>query len=1246
MIDMWQHRLSLRQLSRLLMAVVLSMVLVMTGLASVVAKGPEFERVFRESGVMMLLIDPDTGNIVEANDAAAEFYGYPIEQLQQMTIQQINTFTAEQVAEERTLAQAEGRNYFLFRHRLASGEIRTVEVHSRPYRFNEQNLLFSIINDITPGRHEAQDLWHYQERLEAMVDAQVNELERNRKLQIWLLAGALLIQAVVITALALNIQRRRQLERERRRTTAALELSSERLREAQRIARVGSWELNHINQRFTCSDEMYRLLDLDPSESDSSYRKALSRLHPEDRQRIRAVYSEALRSGKTYEIKHRLLLPGDIVKHVSVCAETLYTPEGEPLQTLGTVQDITEQQLTQQALTALATTFAPLAGEAFYEAVCRHLVDALGLEYAFVARFEKDCERAEVLAGWSDEGIIHRFSYDLHGSPCSDVLKQHQLVCATGIQTKYPEDYMLADMGAQAYIGSALLDKQQQAVGLLVVMSRKPLLQPQIATNLIQLFVDRVSAEMQRNEAEQLIAQADRYRQVVLKFSSRFINLPLNQIESALDDALCEIGSFFDADRCYLFEYDFERKTASMTLEWCAEGVKPGAHKLQQLPMSEFPNWISLHGRGEPVVIADLEQVPDPFIVEILKSHGTKSLIGQPLMVRGHCTGFVGISSMRHRDKFGSETVALLKLFAELLVSLRRRELHESQLRLSASVFDNANEGIMITNPDGNIVSVNNAFTRTTGYDADEVLGRNPAFLNSDLQGKHFHASMWQALQRDGHWSGEVWNRHKDGELYAVLQKVNAFYDEAGRLQGYVALLSDITTLKLQQKQLEQIAHFDPLTGLPNRTLLADRLQQAMAQANRHGTSIAVLFIDLDGFKAVNDTHSHAVGDQLLVQVARRMKRVMRDEDTLARLGGDEFVAVLQNLEHPDASTPVLERLLQAAAEPVQLDELELAVSASIGVVFYPQQESLDADQLQRQADQAMYQAKQAGKNRYHLFDVERDRAVRDQHESLERIRDALYSEEFRLFYQPKVNMRTGEVIGCEALIRWQHPERGLLPPAAFLPVIENHPLAIELGHWVLCTALDQQVSWKQAGMRLQVSINIDAIHLQHASFVERLDKELQQRPTIQPGDLELEILETTALDDVVQISDIITACQRLGVGFALDDFGTGYSSLTYLKRLPAELLKIDRSFVRDMLDDPDDLAILDGVIRLAQAFRRSVIAEGVETQAHCQALLELGCELGQGYAIARPMPEDELPTWLLKWSEQWQAEAETESAQ
>jgi diguanylate cyclase (GGDEF)-like protein/PAS domain S-box-containing protein len=1237
-------RFSRPQLNRMLLAVMLSMLLVVSGLASVVAKGPEFEQVFRESGVIMLLIEPDSGRIVEANAAAAAFYGYSIEQLQRMSIQQINTFTPEQVAQERALAATEGRNYFLFRHRLANGEIRTVEVHSRPYYFNEQNLLFSIINDITPGRHAAQDLWHYQERLEEMVDAQVYELERSRKRQIWLLAGGLLVQALVIIILILNIQRRRQLERERRRTTAELELNSKRLREAQRIAKVGSWELDHSSGRFTCSEEMYRLLDLVPADNGANYRRAVSRMHPDDRERIRETYTRALKERTPYEIVHRLLLPGNIVKHISVRAETLYAPNGTPLQTLGTVQDITEQQLTRQALTALATSFAPLSGEAFYEAVSRHLVESLGLEYVFVAQLSRDMSRAEVLAGWSADGSLSPFCYDLEGSPCADLLRQHQLVCATDVQHLYPRDRLLVDMGAQAYIGSALLDKQQQPVGLLVALNRRPLQQAEMATALMHLFVDRVGAEMQRSRAEQQRAQADRYRQIVLKFSSRFINLPLNQIETALADAMSEIGRFFNADRCYLFDYDFEHQTVSMSFEWCAPGVEPQAARLQQLPMSKFPGWIEQHVRGEPVVVSDVDQAPDPFMVEILRAQGTLSLVDQPLMLKGKCIGFIGIVSIRRREQFSSETVAFLQLFAELLVSLKRREQHERQLRLSASVFDNANEGIMIIDPQGHIVSVNQAFTRTTGYSADEVVGRDPSFLRSERQDTTFYSDMWQALQRDGHWSGEVWNRHKAGRLYAVLQKINAFYDDAGQLQGYVALLTDITTLKLQQKQLKQIAHFDPLTGLPNRTLLAERLQQAMAQANRHDISIAVLFIDLDGFKAVNDTHSHAVGDQLLVQVAQRMKRAMRDEDTLARLGGDEFVAVLQNLETPDAATPVLERLLQAAAEPVQLGELELAVSASIGVVFYPQQEPLDADQLQRQADQAMYQAKQAGKNRYHLFDVERDRAVRDQHESLQRIRDALQQNEFRLFYQPKVNMRSGKVVGCEALIRWQHPERGLLPPAAFLPAIQNNALAIDLGHWVLCTALDQVVRWKQAGLRLQVSVNVDAIHLQHSSFLPHLKQALQARPQIEPGDLELEILETTALDDVAQVSDIITACRQLGVGFALDDFGTGYSSLTYLKQLPVELLKIDRSFVRDMLDDPDDLAILDGVIRLAQAFRRSVIAEGVETQAHCQALLDLGCELGQGYAIARPMPEQELSRWLDQWSRQWSTETKSDN--
>jgi len=393
-----------------------------------------------------------------------------------------------------------------------------------------------------------------------------------------------------------------------------------------------------------------------------------------------------------------------------------------------------------------------------------------------------------------------------------------------------------------------------------------------------------------------------------------------------------------------------------------------------------------------------------------------------------------------------------------------------------------------------------------------------------------------------------------------------------------------------------------------------------------------VVFIDLDGFKAINDIHGHDVGDQLLITVAQRMRLVLRDGDTLSRQGGDEFVAVLVDLPNAAACTPLLQRLLDGASAPVQADAQVVQVSASMGVTFFPQPQEMDGDQLLRQADQAMYQAKQSGKNRYHFFDTEQDRSVRCLHESLERIRRALDEREFVLFYQPKVNMRTGIVIGAEALIRWQHPERGLLAPAFFLPLMTAHPMAIELGEWVLDTAMAQIEDWKQSGLELPVSVNIDAIHLGQTDFVERLRKRLAAHPAVAVGDLELEVLETSALQDVAHVSSLILACQEMGVGFALDDFGTGYSSLTYLKRLPAGLLKIDQSFVRDMLDDPDDLAILDGVLGLARTFRRQAIAEGVETLAHGEFLLQFGCQLAQGYAIARPMPAEDMPVWLSTW--------------
>jgi diguanylate cyclase (GGDEF)-like protein/PAS domain S-box-containing protein len=561
------------------------------------------------------------------------------------------------------------------------------------------------------------------------------------------------------------------------------------------------------------------------------------------------------------------------------------------------------------------------------------------------------------------------------------------------------------------------------------------------------------------------------------------------------------------------------------------------------------------------------------------------------------------------------------------------RKLAEQKLQLAASVFSHAREGIMITDPQGVIIEVNDTFTQLTGHAHDDAIGQTPRLLQSGKQSADFYASMWAELTAIGHWTGEIWNRHQSGELFAVMQTISAVRDAQGVLQNYVSLFTDITPMKAHQQQLEYIAHYDLLTHLPNRVLLADRLQQAMVQSQRRHLSLAVAYLDLDGFKAVNDMHGHHVGDELLVTLSKRMKEALREGDTLARMGGDEFVVVLVDLAQPSDCEPVLQRLLHAASAPVaQVAGAPLQVSASIGVALFPQDDA-DADLLLRHADQAMYLAKQAGKNRYHVFDVQADTAIKSQREGVDQIQRALTQNEFVLHYQPKVNMVTDEVVGAEALIRWQHPDRGLLAPGLFLPTIENHALAVDMGEWVIHTALAQMAVWHAQGLRVRVSVNIGARQLQQPDFVKRLGAQLACFPTVPPACLELEILETSALADIAEVSATLRACMDMGVQFALDDFGTGYSSLTYLRHLPASVLKIDQSFVRDMLVDPDDLAIVSGVIGLAANFGRQVIAEGVETRQHGLQLKAMGCEVAQGYGIARPMPAHALPGWVANRS-------------
>lgn len=570
--------------------------------------------------------------------------------------------------------------------------------------------------------------------------------------------------------------------------------------------------------------------------------------------------------------------------------------------------------------------------------------------------------------------------------------------------------------------------------------------------------------------------------------------------------------------------------------------------------------------------------------------------------------------------------------------NITKRKKDEENLRLSASVFSNSREGIIITSRDNKILNINNAVERITGYSKEDLLGKNPKILSSGKDSKSFYADMWEAIKNQGYWSGEVTNRHKNGTVYIELLTISAVKDSENNILNYVALFSDITSTKEQQKRLEYIAHYDALTGLPNRVLFSDRLHQAMAQTRRNKSMLAVVYIDLDGFKEINDVYGHDHGDILLSTISARMSEVTRDGDTIARIGGDEFVAVLLGLKKQEECIPMLKRLLNKSSEAVYHNDLVMKVSASIGVSFFTYEDMLDADQLIRYADQAMYQAKVLGKNRFHVFDADKDASNRTHHQKIENIKNALYNNEFVLYYQPKVNMKTGETVGLEALIRWNHPINGVMAPGEFLPILNGHTFSIAIGEWIIEEAIKHIEQWKTLGFNFIVSINIDAIHLLQGNILEYIKTLFLKYPKVNSNDFKLEILETSALEDITQVVQVMEDCNKFGISFSLDDFGTGYSSLTYLKRLPVSELKIDKSFVRDMLHDTDDLIILNGIINLANTFQRDVIAEGVESIEQGLILLRMGCEVAQGYVIAKPMPMDEIVKWVkeFKVNKKW----------
>ncbi|HIJ61532.1 MAG TPA: EAL domain-containing protein [Rhodospirillaceae bacterium] len=624
----------------------------------------------------------------------------------------------------------------------------------------------------------------------------------------------------------------------------------------------------------------------------------------------------------------------------------------------------------------------------------------------------------------------------------------------------------------------------------------------------------------------------------------------------------------------------------------------------------------------------------------VLLSAGGLAGVALWISVRHIVRPILGITSAMERLAGGDRTVDVpslgmngeigqmaeaVKVFKENAIRIDR--MTETELRLAAAALE-AHEGLVITDAEGVILRVNHAFCESSGYSAEEIVGKTPRILKSGRQDTAFYAELWGTLLRTGSWQGEIWNRRKNGEIHPKWLKIKAVYGADGAITHFVASHIDITERKATERKIKDLAFYDPLTGLPNRRLLMDRLQQAFASKSRDGRERALLFVDLDHFKTLNDTLGHSKGDVLLQAVGQRLSACLRNADTVARLGGDEFVVLLETLsESPDEAAAqagaIGEKLRHVLGKPYQLADLEFNITPSIGIALFGN-DCDGPDELLKNADIALYQAKAVGRNTVCFFDPDLQAASQARNALEKDLRLGLKSDQLFLLYQPQVEM--GEVIGAEALIRWRHPERGIVSPAEFIPLAEETGLILQMGQWVLTTVCQQLAQWahRPEMASLTVAVNVSACEVRQPEFVNDVLAAIH-RAEADPNKIKLELTETMLVNDVEEIIAKMNALQNHGVRFSLDDFGTGYSSLSYLKRLPLSQLKIDRSFVTDVSTNSHDAAIAKTIVALGQTLGLKVIAEGVETEGQRQLLASYGCHTYQGYLFSRPVPKEAL---------------------
>lgn len=935
---------------------------------------------------------------------------------------------------------------------------------------------------------------------------------------------------VGVLGVARDITQRKQAEIALRRSEILHE-------EAQRVAGLGHWELDHSSGELRWSDQTYRLFEWTREKLAPTYAAFLERIHPDDRARVDEAFATSIRERTPYAITHRLLLPEGRVRHVEERGETFFADGGQPLRSLGTVQDVTERMEAEIAL-------------------------------------GRELDNVRMMLATMTDGYVRT---DLAGR-------------ILGVNPAY----------------CRMLGYEHEEL---------------LGRNIADFKLPGTEAEVPL-----------RIRQILDSGHLRFATQHLRKDGRQLDIE-ASVASMPKADPPQLaafFRDVTQEKRVEMQYRELVNRIPAGVFRYRTLPGGEgrfeyvSPRFCSMLGVDEATAITDSARIfarirnEDLAVFASLRAAargGAQPFVWEGQLDLGHGVRWLRVEAGASREAEGD------LVWHGILTDVTEHQQMLERLRLDSAAIASTFESIMITDLDGNIVSVNPAFSGITGYQAAEVAGRNARLLSSGRQDVSFYRDMFHALREVGHWQGQIWNRRKSGELYPELLNISVVRDAAGQPTHYVGVATDISQIKRSEEQLVYLAHHDSLTGLPNRLLIGLRLEHALERARREHSEMAVLFLDLDRFKTVNDSLGHQVGDQLLIAVTRRLQSALRKEDTLGRLGGDEFLVLLEHIDSSMAVAKVAQALLAELAQSFRLDSgHELYIQASIGICLFPA-DGDSAETLIRNADTAMFRAKDQGRNNYQFYTESLTLAASARLEMETSMRRALRDGEFQVWYQPIHRFGDRRLIGAEALIRWRTADGALIPPDLFIPIAEDSGLILELGQQVFRTSCHDLRGWIDEGLELELlAVNLSAQQFRDPHFEQTVAREIAEAG-VPARLLELEITERGLMDLGSETLRKLHALKELGVRLAIDDFGTGYSSLTYLKRMPVDKLKIDRSFVKDLPEESSDAAIVHTIVAIARTLNLRVLAEGVETPAQLEFLREAGCDECQGFLFGPAVP-------------------------